>query len=404
MSFASRSSLAACLVTFLGACSDENTTPDASSVPLDLGLDAPMDGGFVPPRDANVDLGALSNLLEVESFGVQGFLVSYGGEAVMTAPMFTRQSAFQIALNTPLSADEPAIASEFAGTTLANVRAIVSGHAHFDHLIDVPHTLALAPDATLYANRSAAHILAALAPDRAASCTSPAPSAVLARTRVVALDDPTNSRVDYTNCPAQQPAGAPLEGSWLTVPGSHIRLMAVCTTHPPQVGAIHFGEGSVDVDLCDLPVAASGWLEGQTLSYVIDFLDELGAPVFRIYYQDAPATRPIGELPPAILAERRVDLAILCVGTNDAVTNQPTDIIANLNPRYVFSGHWEDFFIPRDRPPHNIFLLNVSGYVARAEAALSVPADLPLLIDGATVDTRHVLVTPGSRLFVPPPP
>ena len=372
------------------------------------GLDAPRldaPGLDAPERDAAaVDASAPTPFLEVQAFGVQGFLLTFDGESVMTAPLFTRQSTVGITLNLPIDIDEAAIDEALAGTSLGDVRAIVSGHAHFDHLLDVVHILPQTPAATLYANLSARHIFAALAPDRDAACTSPAPTTTLARSRVVAVDDPLASHVDYTNCPDQLPPGAPLEGSWVSVPGSHLRLMPICTTHPAQIGPIHFGDGSIDVDQCDLPPAASGWLEGQTISFVIDFLDAAGAPRFRIFYQDAPATTPVGEVPPAILAERRVDVAILCVGSNDAVMNQPTDIIANLDPRFVLSGHWEDFFIARDQPIEPIFLLNVDQYVMRAEAALAAPADAPLVVDGAEIAGRHVLIIPGSSLVVPPPP
>jgi hypothetical protein len=109
-------------------------------------------------------------------------------------------------------------------------------------------------------------------------------------------------------------------------------------------------------------------------------------------------------VPAAILAERRVDLAILCVGTYDAVENQPTDIIANLNPRFVFSGHWEDFFARRDRPLQNIPLLDVGEFVTRADAALMEPADAQLIVDGERINARQVLIIPGSRLVVPQPP
>lgn len=388
-------------VGVLGACGDDDEAP------VDAGRDGGVvlrDAGTDMPRDAHFDWGVPPNSLEVQALGVQGFVLSYGGESVMTAPLFTRQSTINVGLRVPLTPDVPAIDAALAETALARVRAIVSGHAHFDHLMDVPHILGAAPDATLYANRSAAHILAALAPDRDPSCTSAPPVTTIARSRVVALDDPANSQVDYTNCPDQQPPGAPREGSWVTVPGTRIRLMPVCTTHPAQVGGFHFGEGSVDADLCELPPIAAAWLEGQTISFVIDFLDDAGEPEFRVYYQDAPATRPVGEVPAAILAERRVDLAILCVGTYDAVENQPTDVIANLNPRFVFSGHWEDFFTRRDRPLQNIPLLDVGEFVMRADAALTEPADAQLIVDGERIDARQVLIIPGSRLVVPQPP
>ena len=174
--------------------------------------------------------------------------------------------------------------------------------------------------------------------------------------------------------------------------------------HPAQVGPYHFGAGSIDADLCDLPAAASGWLEGQTLAFVIDFLDDNGAPVFRVFYQDAPTSAPIGQVPAAILAGKRVDLALLCVGNYDAVANEPGDAIANLDPRFVLSGHWEDFFQPISSPLQPIPFENVPVYLQRIAAALPGPPDAPLVVDGAPLTERHVLVQPDTHFVVPPRP
>ncbi|HEU0036787.1 MAG TPA: hypothetical protein VFQ53_39525 [Kofleriaceae bacterium] len=339
--------------------------------------------------------------LEVHALGVQGFVLHHGSDTILTAPMFTRQSTFEVGLNLPLPSDTGAVEAGLATVPLGDLRAIVSGHAHYDHFIDVPHILAMAPGSVVYTNLTGRNILAALAPDRPAGCTN-TPAQPLARSRVIALDDALASKVDYTNCPAQRPAGAPLEGSWIDVPGSHVRIMAFCSMHPDQIGPFHFGEGSIDSEQCELPAAASGWLEGQTLAFLIDFLDDAGTPTFRVYYQDAPTNAPLGEVPPTLLAERGVDLALLCVGSNDAVDNQPTNAIANLQPRFVFSGHWEDFFRSTSDPIQPIPLLNLDLYVERAEAALPGSPDAPLLVDGAPQSTRHVLVQPGTRLIVPP--
>ena len=403
-----RALLLACALALL-ACGGGGATDDAGN---DAGSDAGSDGGRDAAHDVGTDGGdayaidaAAPGALRVQALGVQGFVLTYDGEAVMTAPLFTRQNGVDVALNAPIASDVPAIESGLADVDVASIRAIVSGHAHYDHLMDLVHVMgALAPTAPLYANRTARHVLAAVAPDRDASCTSPAPTATIERTRIVALDDPLASHVDYTNCPDQLPVGAPMAGSWVSVPGSHVRLMPICTTHPAQIGTMHFAPGSIDTDQCDLPAPASGWLEGQTMGFVIDFLDAGGAPVFRVYYQDAPATRPIGEVPAAILAERRVDLAILCAGSNDAVEGQPTDILANVSPRFAISGHWENFFIPRDAPIQPIPLLDVERFVTRAEAALAAATDTTLYVDGAPIPGRHVLIHPGMDLYVPAPP
>lgn len=338
--------------------------------------------------------------LLIDSLGVSGFVLRRGDDAVMTAPLFTRQSAIGVTFGAPLSPDASAIDAGISTVAMSNIKAIVSGHAHYDHFIDVPHLLTRAPDATAYTNESGRHILAALAPDRP-GCTDAAPLQPIARSRVVAVDDPLASYVDYTNCPDAAPSGAPLQGRWLQVPGSRVRLMPVCSMHPAQIAGYHFGEGSVDEDLCELPAAASGWLEGRTVSYVIDFLDDAGAPRFRVFYQDAPTDAPTGHVPAHVLADKAVDVALLCVGSTDSVQNHPGAIVSNLAPRYALSGHWEDFFQPMGSMPRPIPLLDLDGYRARAEAALPGPADAALVVDGEARDVRHVLVEPGARIEVP---
>jgi hypothetical protein len=348
---------------------------------------APLPDADAPAPDAVDAPAAVDDTpLEVDELGVQGFVLRHGDDVVMTAPLFTRQSAIEVTFNVALAPDTAAIEAGLVDEPLADVRAVISGHAHYDHLIDVPHVLDLAPNAVAYTNLTGRHVLAALAPDRPAGCTNAAPVPGLPRDRVIAVDDPLASHVDYTNCPDQRPPGAPLEGSWLAVPGSRVRLMAVCSQHPAQVGPYHFGEGSIDEDQCALPSAASGWLEGQTLAFLIDFLDDNGKPAFRVFYQDAPTNPPIGHVPAALLADKQVDLAILCVGSADAVEDHPGQVLANLMPRYALSGHWEDFFQPVDATPTPIPFLDLDGYLARAEAALP---------------GRHTLAQPGSRFVVP---
>ena len=101
--------------------------------------------------------------LEIRSLGVQGFVLRHGHETVITAPLFTRQSAFEVTMNLPLSSDTTAVDAGLAGIAFDDVRAVVSGHAHYDHLLDVPRVLEKAPHATAYTNASGRHILAALA-------------------------------------------------------------------------------------------------------------------------------------------------------------------------------------------------------------------------------------------------
>lgn len=371
-------------------------------LPSAAACDAPaalsMPDALAPSVDAPAVVDA--SPLSIHALGVSGFVLRRGADTVMTAPMFTRQSAVAVGLNLPLDADTAAIDAGLTGVPLADVRAILSGHAHYDHFIDVPHILSQAPAAVAYTNLSGRHMLAALAPDRP-GCSNVVAGPMLARNRVIAVDDELASHVDYTNCASLKPTGAPLEGRWMQVAGANVRLMPICSMHPAQVGPYHFGEGSVDEDQCELPSAASGWKEGLTISFVIDFLDDAGEPAFRVFYQDSPTDAPIGHVPAAVLAEKAVDVALLCVGATDSVQNHPGAIVANLAPRFALSSHWEDFFQDATAMPRPIPLLDLDGYLQRAAAALPAPADAALTIDGSPSFDRHVLVQPGTRFDVP---
>ena len=349
------------------------------------------------------DAPAATGPLEIDFLGVQGWLIRHGDDVVLSAPLYTRASLIDVTLGNPVAVDTATIDERLGPLGASDIDAIISGHAHYDHLMDVPHVMtAHAPASRLYANMSAKHLFAALAPDRPPSCTSPPPAQPIARDRVIALDEPLASMVDYRGCPSQRPPGAPLEGTWMYVPGTRVRVMAFCSVHPDQFLFIHFGEGSIDEDQCELPAGANAWLEGATLAFLVDFLDEQDRPVHRVYYQDAPTELPIGEPPADILAERPVDVALLCVGSTANVENHPTAILGSLAPRFALSGHWEDFFQDITEPAQPLPFLDLDAYVTSAETAMTGTATPPLEVDGEPVTARHVLPMPGTRFRVPP--
>lgn len=375
---------AAVLILLAGCGHDPVGAPEDLGAP-DLAEPPGPDGSVAPPEP-----------LLVRFLGVGGYLIRTGDQALMTGPLYTRPSMTDVTFGVPMHSDPSLVQNSLPAGALAHLRAIVVGHAHYDHLLDTPEILRAAPGALLYSNASAAHLLAALAPDRAPSCTSPAPANPIDRARVIALDDPAASRVDYRPCTDQKPDGAPLEGSWVRVPGSQIRLYPICSVHPDQVGPYHFGPGDVDTDQCDLPTDANQWREGHTLAYLIDFLDAADQPVYRIYYQDAPTSVPVGIPPGDVLAEKRVDLALLNVGNYDRVVDAPAATLAALGPRFALGGHWEDFFQPASAPPQPLPLHDIPAWIAKAQAALpsSVSVD-PMWLSGAA--------SPGQRALVPQP-
>jgi L-ascorbate metabolism protein UlaG (beta-lactamase superfamily) len=371
-------------VAVLAACGETTggRSPDAF-VDLDAAV---RDGGeaadAAPPAPA----------LDVQFLGVAGFTFRVGDDVVLTAPLYSNPGLLQVGTG-EIAPDADRIGRLLDTAAVASAKAILVGHAHYDHLLDVPPVRARTDDAVVIANDSARNLLASVVPED----------------RWIVVDDPSRPLVDRRLCPEPSPCtGVPAgaEGAWIPVPRSHVRVRALCSSHPPQIlGGRHFGEGCVNERQAAPPLRAEEWREGGTVAFLVDFLDPAtGAPRFRVYAQDAPTDAPLGHAPADVLAERRVDVAVLNVGSFDQVEDQPGAIIANLHPRYVLAGHWENFFRPQDEPIQPIPLMSPpTVFDERALAALPEPADAEARVDGAAQAGRYWRPTPGTKFSFPAP-
>ena len=263
--------------------------------------------------------------LEVTSLGVGGVALRHGETLVLTAPMYTNPGLVDVTLG-DIASDPDVVDAWLQDEHVVGAAAILVGHAHYDHLLDVPRVQERSGGAVIYGNVSARNLLSGL--------------------DVVAVNDPAAPLVDRSMCAVPDPCtGVPAgsEGSWIE--GEGFRLLSLCSTHPAQfLDIVHFGEGCVEEAWDSPPTSASDWLEGATVSWLVDFLDDDGDIAHRVYYQDAPTNAPRGLVHPDLLAERPIDLAVLNVGSWDAVRDHPTQALQNLAPRYAIGVHWENFF------------------------------------------------------------
>jgi len=274
--------------------------------------------------------------ITVQYLGVGGFLISWGdpkdGRVILTAPLYSNPSLVELLGDHALRPDA-ALIDRLLPAAAQHARAILVGHSHYDHLMDVPYVaLHKAKLANVYGTLTTARLLAPLAKDLAKQSTA-----------VIPFRD--EEIWDHTR-----------EGRWKEV-APEIRVAAIRSEHSAQatlkLGSqpipFHLwrGERSHE-DAEELPRSASEWAEGGVLAYVVDFMDA-GRTRFRIYYQDSGTNEPIGLIPAALKAERDVDLAIVCVGgAYERLDNHPEAIIRNTHPRYVLLAHWEDFFVTQD--------------------------------------------------------
>ena len=273
-----------------------------------------------PPADKDT--------VQVTFLGVGGLIVRWQGAAVMAAPLYSNPTIGEIALS-EIHSDRQRI-DALMRQDVSDVRAIVSGHAHYDHLMDVPYlALHKTTGADLVGNNA-----------------------------MVKLLDPIKGRL----VPPQKLVS--LENPWpptYPVPNTRFRIRSVVSQHSPQMGPrlggwlarflFHFPRvtlwrGEDEGPATELPVRAGNWMAGTTQAFVIELLDPGDAVAFRIYYQDSPTVPPYG-YPDWPTSPNKYDLAILCMGGATEYRAFPRDIVRYLAPTYVMGIHWENFFDPR---------------------------------------------------------
>ena len=300
--------------------------------------------------------------LQVCYLGAGGFLLRCRDSALLTAPFFSNPSLKRLAL-WRISPNHPQIDRRMAllRDSLDPVGAILVGHAHYDHLMDLPYiSTAYTPAAAIFGSKTMAHILAPALPQK----------------RLI----PLNAQI----------------GQWQSAGDDRIRFMALKSDHAPHFMGVKVFGGKYHRDLEKLPTRGSGWREGQTFAYLIDFLGEDKKTVeFRIHYQDA-----VSSFPPPYPAHlsgpeaRRVDIALLCVPGFDQVDDYPETLLHQLNPRTVVLAHWENLFAPFPEDSRNLRTVpatNVKRFLERLEAALPADAD-------------YWMPAPGAWLSLPPNP
>lgn len=283
-------------------------------------------------------------VIDVQYLGVGGHLFRYGKSALMTAPSITNPGLFKIMTLTRLRTDEALV--DRLLPPVEDVEIILVGHAHYDHLLDVPYIMQRhARKAVVYGSETMGHIMAA----------------AVDKSRMVTVD--------------QGAAKGKTPGQWIYNRDRTIRFMAIESEHAPHFAGIKLlPEGPYEKDLKHLPRTVFGWVEGQTYAYLIDFLDEQGGIAFRVHYQDAASTPPLGFVPDLPADEqKRADLGILCVASFAKVSDYPEGIIRNIHPKNIILGHWEDFFRNQKRPVKVLRTTNVRDFIKRLESV--IPAD-----------------------------
>lgn len=290
--------------------------------------------------------------------GVGGWLIDTGRSKLLTAPLFSNPKLFETGL-VQIYADSAEIErglGMLSVPSLADVSAILVGHAHYDHLMDVPYVARRhATRATILGNTTTRNTLAPFAAH--------------------GLD--TARVVDVSRWAATLEGG----GAWIRV-APDLSVLPLESDHAPHFQGVTLYAGTRDEPMERIPRSAEEWLEGETLAFLIDVLDASGRTRFRIYYQDAVAREPYGLMPQGL---EHADVALIVPATFAEVDWQPEAVLENTGADHVLLGHWEDFFERTSVDPDPVPFTLLTDFRLR----------LRRMLDGD--DSRWDLPVPGAR-------
>jgi len=323
----------------------------------------------VAPSDTqHVDLcsGNCRDSVDIVALGVSGFLMVPWRDTtqlVLTPPAYSNPGALRVGLwdivrgvrsNTARVWDAVRRIPAADSARWARVRAVLVGHGHYDHLMDLPTLAPWLPNATVYGSASVVNTLH----------------------------------------PVRQALRADSARSEIRV-GPHVTARAIVWDHAPNLW--DFGlrytiaPGHEREPRVTLPGSARGWRMGNVLAWSVDVHDAQGAVAIRVFLHDAAATgevvreavRVLGRLPKA-----RRTLSLVVPANYDNAAGYPDVLLATLQPDHVLLAHWEDFFRRPTQPLRIVrairgpqFLEHLTPYVGARWTALAPGAVLRIRTD-----------------------
>jgi len=232
--------------------------------------------------------------VRVRWLGTAGFEITHEGHTLLIDPYLTRASLLRCA-RAPL---RPDVARVHRYAPQAD--AIVAGHTHFDHVLDVP-AIANATGAKVFGSRSCA---------------------ALCRLEGV----PEDQVVDVESIRSREPVRAEVGPFELRfVPSCHSSFLL---GHIPAPG---------DIADCDqVPLRTEGYRCGEVFGVDV----RVGG---RRLYHLGSADLLDG------FPERDVDLLLMCVAGWTTTERFTQRVMGSLRPGAILLSHWDNFFLPIER-------------------------------------------------------
>lgn len=274
---------------------------------------------------------------EIRYYGTGCFTIQRGDDVLFTDPFISNPSSSQVLFG-KVKTDADYVEQYINPATFRKVKMVVAGHAHYDHLMDMPYLSKYIPeDAMIVSNTTAKHILA------------------------------------YYNLPQQTFAVNDLmgtderEGFWIYSADESMRVMSFKSQHPPHFAGINLMSKRYTEDLIAEPLMMKDWQEGKTLAFLVDFLDE-DTIAYRMYFSSSLAKAPWGLFPKQLLNEHPVDDLFISAALFDDFEKAPKPIIDLCQPKRVILMHWENFFRSKEKEAKALNKVELSKLISKLES------------------------------------
>ncbi|MFT6211447.1 MAG: hypothetical protein ACJATE_002083 [Bacteroidia bacterium] len=256
---------------------------------------------------------------EIRYYGTGCFTIQRGENVLLTDPFIDNPSVTRVLFG-KVRTDTSYVMQYLNPAALSKVKLVIAAHAHYDHLMDMPYLSKFIPDsAQIVSSKTSKHLLSYYK----------LPQDIV----VVNNNMGTENKV----------------GQWHYSLDSTMRTMAFKSLHPPHIAGINFLKKRYSQDLVAEPTLVSDWQEGQTLSFMVDWLED-SVVSYRIFFMSSMAKAPFGLFPKELLSERGIDdLFIGSSGTSE-YSSYPGPIVELSKPKRIFLIHWENFFRKKDQP------------------------------------------------------
>ncbi|MEC7983740.1 MAG: hypothetical protein VX278_01170, partial [Myxococcota bacterium] len=268
------------------------------------------------------------------------FLCRYGNIAFLSDPFWSHLSFWHVAFGKTVP--KPELVDPYL-PEIRDVSAIFVCHSHYDHDLDLSYIAPHLPkETTIFGSQTLANTFAPYGLDQ----------------RFVQVNSDMATQNDM--------------GNRLYASKGRLRILPILSGHPNQYLFFHLFQERIKKPRKRIPQRSWDFQEGETIAFLIDILDEAQEKIEkRIYLQTSTTGFPIGSFPQSILDEHPVDVALLGIDCANIKAEGKPSIIDFLQPKVVIFSHWEDFFQPKQDPPHEIVKVDL---YALKEALPSTPS------------------------------